>query len=96
MDNESLRPEPEVGAIQYARDRYSPPSGRLTRRNQRSVACASLRHSTTFTMSSSSRAFFFSAFMGYVVTALPLGRGAQSVHNSSMSGIPPEGAVGVA
>ena len=64
---------------------HSPTSGRRTRRNQRGLV-ASLRHSMTFTMSSSSLAFFFSTFMGYIVTGLPGGRGSQSVQSSSMSG----------
>ena len=64
---------------------HSPPSGRRTRRNQRGLV-ASLCHSMTFTMSSSSLAFFFSTFMGYATTPEPTESGSQSVQSSSMSG----------
>lgn len=51
-------------SVVNVRGRNLPLLGRLTRRICRSVECSLERHSTTFTMSSSSRAFFFTALSG--------------------------------
>ena len=66
---------------------HLPPSGRRTSKNQRLSSC---RHSTTFTISSSSRAFFRSTFIGKAVTrpGVPSrrGKGSHIVQSSSISG----------
>lgn len=65
--------------------RTVPFSGRFTSKNHLSAEVGDALHSTTLTESVSSRAFFFSAFIGRKVTSNALGSGSQIVHRSSRS-----------
>ena len=81
-----------MGVVFWGGCADGPPSGRRTSRNHLLEA---LRHSTTLTMSVSSRCFLRSAFIGYAVTGgsdvlaaleSESGMGSHSVQSSSMSG----------